>query len=258
MKMFFWGCLLGVGGLTASCSSDSSDLGKGTGIVSFELKADPTFVASRAVDESYYSDVKNYTVVITKDGKEFRTYDYPAMPSSMDLEVGSYHVQAYCGEDVAASTKGMYVVGDTDFTLTAESPEATTVTVNCAPVCAKVKVNFAAEMAEYFSDYSVKMETSALTTEGSTFIWTKDAADPVYLKVGQSEDVKMTISLTKKSDSTQSTVEKTYTLSPKDAFTLNINPVVQDVTGNLGISITVDESTNDKPIDIIVPSDWWN
>ena len=39
-------------------------------------------------------------------------------------------------------------------------------------------------------------------------------------------------------------------------WTITVNPKVEDTTGKVGITITFDDSTNDKPIDIEIPSDW--
>ena len=47
---------------------------------------------------------------------------------------------------------------------------------------------------------------------------------------------------------------KTYTLSPADALKLTLKPVVNN--GNLGISITIEETTVDHPVDIVIPGDW--
>ena len=43
-------------------------------------------------------------------------------------------------------------------------------------------------------------------------------------------------------------------MKPNQAWTLNVVPNV--IEGKLILTITIDESTDDKPIDIEVPSDW--
>lgn len=110
-------------------------------------------------------------------------------------------------------------------------------------------------MATYFSNYSVIYETEALKATGSTAIWQKDDTDPWYLKVNEKgESVTATISFTRLSDGKSASVEKTYTLAPGKSWTLNIAP--QDNNGSLGITVTIDESTDDEEIDIEVPSEW--
>ena len=39
-------------------------------------------------------------------------------------------------------------------------------------------------------------------------------------------------------------------------WTLSVNPKVNSTTGKVGITIKFDDSTNDKPIDIEIPSEW--
>ena len=106
-------------------------------------------------------------------------------------------------------------------------------------------------MEDHFSDYSVVFETKALGE--STFTWKKSQTDPAYLIVDKDESVKATINLTSKAGKTSS-VSKTYVLSPAMAQVINVKPVI--ASGNIGIEITIDETTNDIPVDIVIPSDW--
>lgn len=82
----------------------------------------------------------------------------------------------------------------------------------------------------------------------------KDTVGPVYFKVGKQEEVKVTVNLTNKENVTAKGSVKTYTLSPADALRITLKPVINN--GNLGISITIDETTVDHPVDIIIPGDW--
>ena len=61
----------------------------------------------------------------------------------------------------------------------------------------------------------------------------------------------------KKADGTKAEVN-TLTREMKwgSMWTITVNPKVEDTTGKVGITITFDDSTNDKPIDIEIPSDW--
>lgn len=47
---------------------------------------------------------------------------------------------------------------------------------------------------------------------------------------------------------------KSYSLSPMKHLIINVVPTVS--SGKIGISIEVDDSTNDIPVEIVVPSDW--
>ena len=52
------------------------------------------------------------------------------------------------------------------------------------------------------------------------------------------------------------TVVRTYKLYPNKSWTLNITPNYHQTSGELGIEITIDESTNDKEQDIVIPTEW--
>ena len=244
--------------LMASCSSteDSPMNNDGYGTVSLRVSADTQF-KSRAVDESIYKNLDNYTVQILKDGKvvsgmEWKYTDVPEGP--IELSNGGYELKAFYGEDKAASTTGMYVEGVKIFNVNGKQDS---VTVICQPVCVRVRVEFDEKMAEYYQDYSVSFQTAALVAEkedvSAVALWKKTDTDPIYLKVKDKENVKTTISLKDKKDKTTS-IEKTYELSPNEALKLKIVPTISQ--GNLGISIEVDETTNDIPVDIEIPSEW--
>ena len=76
---------------------------------------------------------------------------------------------------------------------------------------------------------------------------------PFYLKTAENKSLLVKISLTTK-DGKVASSEKTYTVSPKQALTIKVEPVV--VTGNLGITIEIDDSTNDKEIIVDIPAEW--
>ena len=244
--------------LLCACSAEEEAAlaADGKGFVKIGLSADTAFgAATKAVDESAYKNVDDYTVQIWKAGAqvgEDYTYgDIEGTPIELP-ETGTYTVKAFMGEDVAASRTSLYVVGSDDVTINGNQAE--NVSIACKPTSAKVTVAFDETMKDYFDNYYVSFKTVALGD--AIFPWEKDDKDPVYLKVGTNESVKATIHLTKKDgvkvESTE--IEKTYTLSPNTAKTINIKPTLSQ--GSLGIEITIDDTTNDKEIDIEVPSDW--
>ena len=222
-KKLLMGCMASLCLMGTSCSSPQDpECNDGTGNIRLGVTTNAAF--TRAVNESAYADVSNYTVL-----------------------------KAFYGTESNASRDGFYVAGEKSFIV--EGEEVQNITVECNPTCGKVKVNFATNMSEYFSAYSVVYETAALTEVGGSAIWQKDDTEPWYLKVNaQGETVKATIHVTRVSDSKSATVEKTYTLAPGKSWTLSIAP--QDNNGGLGITVTVDEATDDEEIDIEVPSEW--
>ena len=108
-------------------------------------------------------------------------------------------------------------------------------------------------MDEYFSAYKVNIKTAALN--GAIYSWEKTTTGPVYFRVKQNETVTMTIELTPKEGiGADTSIEKTYTLSPADAMKMTLTPVIG--SGNLSITIKIDDTVIEHPVDIEVPSEW--
>ncbi len=254
MKMWWGGCLLCAGAFIASCSSDEDVQASGEGTIAFDVQADTGF-RSRALDEADYKDLDNYTVQLLSNSAVEQEWGYAELPSKVTVPAGTYQVKAFCGEDVPASTETMYVEGlSGEVTVNGTESEATSVKVVCRPVCAKVAVKFADTMSQYFTDWSVTFKTVALGS--GSFVWSKDAVAPVYLKVGQNEKVQAVISYTR--DGKPAEIAKEYVMSPADGMTINVTPKVEQSEGNLNVTITIDTTTNDIEQDIEVPSDWVN
>lgn len=241
------------GVLLYSCSSDEAELqfSEGTGYVSLDLNTNTGF-QSRAVNESDYKNLSNYTVQILKDGKvlDGMQWDYDDMPKDMiELSNGAYELKAFYGDaNFTVSRDKMYVEGKSTFNINSDQ---VTASVNCKPVCGKVTVEFDSKMAEYFSNYSINFKTIAL--DESSVAWAKDDTEPIYMKVENNEQISATYSLVDK-QSKLTTIDKTYSLSPQKHLIIKVVPTVS--SGNLGITIVVDESTNDQNVDIVIPSDW--
>ena len=241
-------------GFTA-CSSDADDVieENGIGYVSLALNADTGFkTTTKAVTESNYTNLNNYTVQILKNGAvlDDMEWNYANMPTKMiKLTNGAYELKAFYGNpNFTASTEEMYVEGKTTFNINSDQ---VTASVTCKPVCGKVTVEFDRKMADYFNDYSISFNTTAL--DESTIVWEKDSTDPIYMKVGNNESISASYSLIDKSGKSAN-IDKTYSLSPQKHLILKVVPTVSG--GNLGITINVDESTNDETVDILVPSEW--
>lgn len=240
------------GVLLYSCSSDDAELqfSEGTGYVSLNLNTNIGF-QSRAVDESDYQDLSNYTVQILKDGNSLHKWDYNDIPEFTELANNTYTMLAICGDSTkAVYTDDLCVLGSKSFTVKNDSVN---VNVTCKPNSARINIEFDEKMDEYFSDYEVRIKTAA--QGGSTYIWDNTTAGPVYFKVKQNEVVTMTIKLTPKSGVEADTeIQKTYTLSPADAMKMTLAPVIG--SGSLSITITIDETVIEHPVDIEVPSEW--
>lgn len=257
MRKVLMSSLLGVAALLTACSQDENgEMPKAaTGSIRLGVSAQAAF--TRAVNENEYTNTDNYTVQILQGEQVKEEFKYAdGKENSYELPNGTYTLRAFYNQeykDVAASRNGFYVEGEQNFQIQGTE---TTATVTCEPTCGKLVTKWDAEMGTYFSDYSVTYETAALKAESKTATWTSTDTEPWYVKLPQEgEDVKATITVTRKSDNkTAEPMVKTYTLKPNKSWTLSIAPVVNN--GNLGLSITINEATNDQEIDITVPSDW--
>ena len=254
--------MLAMGAVVASCSSEDEAVAgsaEGKGLVKLALNVGADF-QSRAFSESDYENLADYTVqILNKDGNVVEGCEWTGTTIPQDLielDNGSYTVLAFTGEDykgVGATTKGMYVEGSAGFNV--NSDQTATATVNCTPQCARVTVNFDAKMADYFNDYYVVFTGTDALGE-STYTWQKDYADPVYMAVNGTEKLTATIKLVDKEGKSASDIVRTHEISAAKAWKLNIAPVVEEATGNVGITIEINNSVNDIPIDIEIPSDW--
>lgn len=262
LRQFLGGLICALGGwLLTACSSDEDSLQipEGKGYVKLNLTADAGF-QTKAVDESDYTKLENYTVQILKDGNVVNgmEWNYNEIPDEKLIELtnGDYVLKAFYGEvyDVPSSRDGIYMEGIKNFNVNGDQQN---LTVECKPVQAKIQVNFDAKMKDYFSDYYVTFETEALGNNKA--LWGKDDTSPLYLKVNANgEDVVATFTLNKTTGGQATVDPKKYNLKPLDFQTINIAPVVESNTGNVGISITINKETNDEEIEIEIPKDWVN
>lgn len=256
--------MLAMGALTVSCSSEDEAVqgaAEGKGLVKLSLNVGTEF-QSRAITESDYTDLANYTVQILKDGKVVQDangneceWTGTTIPQELiELTSNGYTILAFTGEDYkgeGATTEGMYVEGSTTFNI--NNNQVTEATVNCTPQCARVTVNFDAKMADYFNNYYVVFDGTDALGEGS-YTWQKNYTDPVYMAVDGTETLTATIKLVDAEGKVVEDIVRTHSISAGKAWKLNIVPVVEG--GNLGITIEIDGATTNYPIDIEIPSDW--
>ena len=251
------GLFLACGGLLNSCVMEDDVIAKAEKAdVQIELSASTDFEpTTKAVNENDYKNIGAYKVEIRKsdaNGEIVKQDLYSALSTGVTLPRGNYYIKAYKGTEHVASQDEFLAVGSTAFSIVDESTK--TISFTCEPTCAKCQVVFDENMNEYFSDYYVTYSTAALGS--NTVRYTKTDTAPWYLKVNANEEVKATIHLTRKSDSKTNTGEWKYTLSPNKGWTLKIKANNNISEANMGITITLDEGTNDIPINIEVPSDW--
>ena len=252
------GCVL----LNSCQVEDLNSFTSGKGSVALNLSTSTTFdVKTKAVDESAYKIAGNYTVNILKAGTNevVNTFKYADKPASISLDNGAYTIKAFYGSDAQpASRTDFYVVGSANFNVNGETNKA--VSVACKPTYGKVITEFT-NMDTYFSDYYVVYTTSKVTDASVKWLKGDNATTPGpwYLKLNEGgEKVTATIHIVPKNEYQTKAVKlvKEYQLAPNQAWTLKVSPSYNNTTGQLGVAITIDETTNDVPVDIIIPSEW--
>lgn len=260
------GLMLMVGNMLLSCSRNTgleNGADYGLGELMVELAANARF-SERSTTESAYENTDNYMVVVTdKDGvkkmeckgNEIR-YQMP-----LPLSMGSYRVQAYYGTEHEASRDEFFVYGEAEGTIEPGVPE--NVSLTCIPTCGRITVNFGDLMDTFFSDYHVTFTgTEALGTK--TIAWEKGDTRPWYVKLNEGgETISFVISTTTHEEfvngnqQTVATQKGSFKLHRNKAYKMNISPNYNPAgVGNVSITITIDDSTNDIPVDIEIPVDW--
>ena len=269
--------MLGAVGLCASCVSEDHDWGmpeqqKSDQKGSLRLSLNPTTSfenQTRALNEDDYRNVSNYTVQLINTSNQSVILECMGSELSSklpkELEIGSYEVKAFYGNESAASRSDFRVEGSTTFTIRAN--DETTVSVDCLPTCGKLSVAFAADMATYYDDYNVTYGGTAALA-GSTIAWAKADTEPWYVKLNESgETLTYTVNVTVKEayahvddngdKQTSGTASGTFTLQRNKAHKLSVAPSYSPMAeGGLKIVITIDEDTNDTPVTFEVPLSW--
>ena len=267
--------MLGTMGLWTSCVSEERDLDlpqkpqKETGTLLLSLNAEAAFDANtRALNEASYRNTSNYTVQILNSSQSVLLECKGSELNDnlpKELEIGSYVVKAFYGTESAASRNDFRVEGNK--ALTIEADQTTSVNVDCTPTCGKISVAFDSDMAIYYDNYSVTFGgTTALGS--NTIAWAMADTEPWYVALGTSaETVTYTVSLTAKEayaivdasgqKQTTGTATGTFQLERNKAQKLTVKPnYVAPTEGGVTITITIDDSTNDRPVTIEVPVSW--
>lgn len=241
--------------LLSSCAADDvAESSKGK--VSFHVDASLAFTQTRAVNLDDYRNVSDYNVQILSGSDVVYESRIGASEGAVELEEGNYTLRAYYGQDAVASQNTFLEEGFAPFSIVIG--KQTNVDVTCEPKSARVAVAFGDKMAEFFSDYYVTYSTRALTAAGQHAVWSKGNADPWYLKVEDNEQVTATIHVVRASDGKSTEVVRQHTLSNNQSWTLTVDAKEPEPNeGQVGLTIRVDESTNDHPINIVVPNEWW-
>lgn len=252
--------------LMSACSSEEiKNQKEERGELTITLNNGTSFAlpTGRSVNENDYKNTSNYTVqVINSNDNTVLECKGSELSSKMPvtLEGGSYTVKAFYGTSSAASRNAFYVEGTDIISIKANQPQQ--VSLNCLPTCGKVLVAFDSSMGTYYDEYNVEFKTKALASASA--LWNKTDTEPWYLQLEPAgETITYTINLTAKSDyingngQDRATVTGTFTLKRNEAHKLTIKPnYTPQTTGGLGLTIEIDESTEDHNVSFEVPVSW--
>lgn len=280
-KKIFLGILMcSTIGLTTSCLSETKDLEPrpvpeetktGSFVLDLNSSADFTLQTRAVVDESIYRNTDNYAVTITNSSNVVKfsgTFATLKSQLPMELDLGSYTVEAQYGAEAPASRETFLSKGSGTFTIQAANQNDNPATANiaCTPTAGKILVQFDSSMDTYCQDYDVVFSgTAAMGTRTAT--WAKGETAPYYLTLAEAgETVTYTIRFTAKEEyATEVNGNKVSNGTATGTFQLERNKTKKLVVGTnytpttdggLIITITIDETTNDKPINIEVPVTW--
>ena len=275
MKKTTLGMMMAVTLFATSCLSEQQDLApeektSSKATITLNLSAETQFgEQTRALNEENYRNTFAYTVRLLQDGNVLQTWTGPQSTLNKEIEIGQnnfYTVEAFYGNEHAASRDEFYVYGSSSFEL--KGKEQKSVNVRCYPTCGKLSVKFDESMDTYYDDYSVTYGgTQALGNEH--VVWDKDDNEPWYVKLNSAgEKITYQINLIAKEEyahvnadgskqATGSYIGEITLLKPNQAHKLTIKPkYMSDGVGTFTLDISIDETTNNIEKNWIVPVEW--
>jgi hypothetical protein len=243
---------------TVACSSGSDSEPTGESTLTLSLLPSTSF--TRAINESAYTDVNNYTVEL-QQGDSIWSYLYRDMPLKMTIKAGDYRMTAHYGNNPVAVLDSLSVEGTVDFSV--KTGETKTVNLTCVPANAKIAVKTSDDFATYFSDYQISVLAAGMTDAlvyGKKDVETdgKDA----YVRADKENGTEVTVAftLTPAADVTVTRELESFTrtVKPQDCLTFTLKPDVTSVAGGTvsGITITIDDSVTTEDVNITLPNSW--
>lgn len=265
-KAFIYAFVFGVASLSiTACSQESDNLsssGKSRLIV--DLSTDMSFNTpnTRSIDESAYTDIRNYTVKLEKvAGNQLIHSDlYSNWNLAYEVDPGvEYRLSASYGEAVPASYDQLLVSGSETFTVQTGSTKK--ISFQCKPQAAKVSVIYSEDFTNFFSDCIVSIKTKHMSEA-----WNMSKADTgkeLYLQSDAEESIELAFDIKDKDGESISpegfTGTKTISVTPQTWLKLTIKPDVTEIEGGkFGINVSVNTDVIDEDVNIILPSDIFN
>ena len=245
----------------SSCSNNEHTENKGSSKVRLDIVTNPTYAttsrqtrAGGSTAIARYENSDNYAVKIYSDTKIAYEGLAKDMPIEMEMDLGSYKMQASLGTDVNAAFDSLYVYGEKQFEVAAGI--STEAQVSCIPANVRVNVSYDKTLDQYYSDPRISFTTSNQTTPFAFAV--ADSTKDLYFKANKRDD-KMQISLRMKNiDGAEiPAIELEQPIKPREFLNIKVTPKLIDVEGGVisGITININDQTIDKDTTILIPGD---
>lgn len=269
----------------ASCQKLSSD-GERNGSLHIDISKSSFFesASTKSVDEASYKDPANYTLVVTDANTEntiinCTVSDLDAegchaslknLPFGSSYNITAYYVGDIKNKNVAYSKTDFYVEGKRTVTIDhVKNP----ISITCSPTFGKVNASFDANMETYYDLYYIKMSgTRAMKENGQYLTFSKGDTDPWYIRIDDdAENGKETIDFEiylKVKEQYQhidqdgkplreATLKGSFSLERNKSHRISVKANYSPATtGDLTISISIDDTTIDREVNIDIPISW--
>ncbi len=268
MKVFLYSILLLGGACMASCSNDDAEkISTGNANLMVDLGTDFSFKSSgsnksevsRAIDESKFTDVNNYTVTLTKtsDNSVVNSALYSDWDLIYPVDVNTeYTLTASYGSLEPASYDNLLVTGSQTFSID-KIGDTRNVDIQCKPVAAKVNVLYSDDFSTYYSDCVVSIKTKHMSSAWD--MAKADTSKDLYIQADATgEEVTLNFDLKKDGVSVVPegfTTTKVVTVKPQTWLKITIKPNVTEIEGGkFGINVTVNTDVTDEDVNITIPN----
>ncbi len=254
-KIFFSAWLIAGALLLGACSQQEQEI-KPSGTLRVDLDADPSFNTSRAINESAYTNIQNYTVSLYKGTELVQEALYKNWVLDYEVESGTqYTLKASYGTESVASYDELLCSGEETFTVQAGATK--TVSFQCTPKAAKVTAEFSADFDQYFGDCDVTVKTQYMST--AWLLNKETVGKDLYIKAAKDENVTLTFDVKDKEGNSIKTDSKNVTVSPKTWLKITIKPDVTEIEGGkFGINVTINDQVTEEVVEIEIPNDVFN
>lgn len=249
--------LLLTGALLTGCSQEEATPGKG--MVELNLRAETGF-KTRAIDESAYADIQNYTVKLVNKNTGATVHEALYSEWQTPFQVDSnteYTISASYGQEAAASYDHLLCYGEQTFSV---KPGITKpIDFTAKPRAAKVSVTYTDGFTQEYGDCQVGVKTQYMNAP--EVIGVAQADQDLYLKAAENENVDLTFTVLDKqgNEVTAKAGTKSVTVSPQTWLHVTVKRNVSEIEGGkFGITIEVDDRVETVDFDFNVPNDVFN